>query len=142
MHKHPLGHTGISFRATESALAHFSQIQDASRSYALAGQTKAVGAESLPDTGWQPTPSLGKRASWQRGQEALGGRQKQIPCNQPQPDLSLARCHSHSHHYHSAEHPVMPEDAVPHPRTRVPNRPNLRGKLTLMAHCGQSFQRF
>lgn len=51
---------------------HFPQTQDASRSYALAGQTKAVGAEFLPDTSWQPTPSLGKKASWHRGQEALG----------------------------------------------------------------------
>lgn len=73
MQKHPLEHTGISFRATESDLDHFSQVQDASRSDILAGQTKAVEAESLPDTSWQPTPSLGKRASWQRGQEALGG---------------------------------------------------------------------
>lgn len=54
------------------------------------------------------------------------GGQKQTPCNQAQPDLSLARCHSHSHHYHSAEHSIMPEDAAPHPRTRIPNRPKLR----------------
>lgn len=51
---------------------HFSQTQDAFRSYALAGQTKAVGTESLPDTGWPPTPSLGKKASWQKGTGGSG----------------------------------------------------------------------
>lgn len=123
---------------------HFSQTQDASRSYALAGQTKAIGAEFLPDTGWQPTPSLGKKASWQRGQEALGvggGGRSKHPAIKPS-QTSVWQGVIHTVTTIILQNTPSCLRMLPHiPRQEFQTGLN-SGKLTLMAHCGQPFQSF